>query len=48
MRAAVKMTNISISFHKPKEPAELTEAQKKARSENGKRAVENNNLLNLK
>ena len=48
LRAAVKMTNISILFHKTKEPAELTEAQKKARSENGKRAVENNNLLNLK
>ncbi len=48
LRAAVKMTNISILFHKAKEPAELTEAQKKARSENGKRAVENNNLLNLK
>ncbi len=48
LRAAVKMTNISISFHRTKEPPELTEAQKKARSENGKRAVENNNLLNLK
>ncbi len=47
LRAAVKMTNISISFHKIKKN-ELTEAQKKARSENGKRALNNNNLRNQK
>lgn len=47
LRAAVKMTNISISFHKTKNK-ELTEAQKAARSENGKRAVKNKNLLNQK
>lgn len=48
LRAAVKMANISILFHKTKEPAELTEVQKKSRSENGIHAVVNNNLLNLK
>ncbi len=47
LRAAVKMTNISISFHKIKKN-ESTEAQKKARSENGKRALNNNNLRNQK
>lgn len=47
LRAAIKMTNISIKVHETKE-SEITEAQKTARSENGKKAVKNNNLKNVK
>lgn len=36
LRAAVKMTNVTISFHKTTEKKEITEAQRKARSESGK------------
>lgn len=46
LRAAVKFENVTLSFHPKAEPKELTEAQKNARSENGKRALENNNLKN--
>lgn len=41
LRAAVKMTNVTISFHRTAEKKEITEAQRKARSENGKRNREN-------
>ena len=48
LRAAVKFENVTLSFNPKAEPKELTEAQKNARSENGKRALENNNLKNQK
>ncbi len=38
LRAAVKMKNITVSFHKTKD---VTEAQKKARSENGNKTKGN-------
>lgn len=47
LRAAVRMTNFTVSVHETGKK-EITEAQKKARSENGKRALNNNNLRNQK
>jgi len=47
LRAAVKMENFSFSVHPSVERTEPTYAQKKARSENGKKAVANNNLKNV-
>ena len=40
LRAAVKMDNITIKFHK-KKVVELTEEQKAARSKSGKQHIEN-------
>lgn len=47
LRAAVKMQNISIKVHETKDVI-VTEAQKTARSNNGKKAVKNKNLKNVK
>ena len=43
LRAAVKMTNVTIAFHKTAEKKEITEAQRQARSENGKKTITNLN-----
>ena len=44
LRAAVKVENVFISFRKTRDKKDITEAQRKARSENGRK--NKSNLIN--